>query len=62
MRRTFDEWKAHGYHVVKGQKAVGKNAHGVAVFDHTQVEGGWSDERDYEGSEEEALGSWDWYK
>lgn len=36
--KTFDEWKAKGYHVIKGQKASGRNAEGKATFNDRQVE------------------------
>lgn len=35
---TFKEWKAKGYHVIKGQKASGRNDNGEAVFSEKQVE------------------------
>lgn len=36
--RTFNEWKAKGFHVKRGQKATGRNAAGVATFTKAQVE------------------------
>lgn len=35
--RTWNEWKDRGYHVVKGQRATGRNAEGVATFTRDQV-------------------------
>lgn len=34
---TFKEWKAKGYHVVKGEKATGRSSDGVATFNEEQV-------------------------
>jgi hypothetical protein len=36
--KTYDEWKLAGFHVVKGEKSVGKNNLGIAVFSELQVE------------------------
>lgn len=35
--RTFDEWKAAGFHVIKGQKSHKRNERGQAVFSLSQV-------------------------
>lgn len=52
--RTFDEWKAAGYHVIKGQKSTGRNAAGKATFNEKQVELQWKNRPDYgEGSDYE---------
>lgn len=37
MNLTFDEWKAKGYHVIKGEKATGRNDKGKATFTQKQV-------------------------
>lgn len=34
---TFDEWKARGFHVNKGEKSTSRNADGVCVFTRQQV-------------------------
>lgn len=36
--KTFKEWKAEGYHVMKGQKSTGRNTQGEATFSQKQVE------------------------
>lgn len=36
--RTWHEWKAEGFHVIKGQKAHSFNDDGVATFTDSQVE------------------------
>lgn len=35
---TYDEWRELGYFVMKGEKATGRNAKGVATFTRDQVE------------------------
>lgn len=52
-RLTFKQWKAQGYHVVKGEKATGRNAEGVATFNEEQVypNGPYGDE-DYDADEQ----------
>lgn len=35
---TYDEWKELGYHVIRGEKATGRNSKGVATFTEDQVE------------------------
>lgn len=37
MRKTFDEWKAAGYSVRKGEKSVGRSASGHPLFTSAQV-------------------------
>jgi len=34
---TYDQWQAHGYQVVRGEKATGRNADGVPTFTEDQV-------------------------
>ncbi len=34
---TFDEWKAAGFRVRKGEKATGRNHQGQATFTRDQV-------------------------
>jgi len=34
----YDDWKAAGYHVRKGEKATGRNAQGKATFTRDQVD------------------------
>lgn len=66
VARTYDEWKHKGYQVKKGEKSRSRNASGVPIFTRQQVKSaehpdpyaGW----DFEGSMEESLGGWDWYK
>jgi len=36
--RTYDDWKLLGYHVIKGERATGRNSSGVATFTREQVE------------------------
>jgi hypothetical protein len=52
--KTYDEWKDLGYHVVRGEKATGRNVSGMATFSPDQVE---EDEDDsgmgWEGNEDE---------
>lgn len=36
-KRTFDEWVSLGFRILKGSKAIGRNEHGTALFDATQV-------------------------
>lgn len=73
-QKTYDEWMASGFHVVKGQKASGRDDNGKATFSHFQVEAneynppkrnqdyGQYDRNDegyeYEGSWEETLGGY----
>jgi hypothetical protein len=47
--KTWDEWKALGYHVVKGQKATSWTIDGKARFDREQVE--FTEYNDEEGRE-----------
>lgn len=35
--RTYDEWKAIGMQVQRGQRAVGHDKHGRALFSERQV-------------------------
>jgi hypothetical protein len=35
---TFDEWKALGYRVRRGEKASGRNKQGKAAFTRDQVD------------------------
>ena len=35
---TFDEWKALGYRVRRGEKASGRNKQGKATFTRDQVD------------------------
>ena len=35
--KTWDEWEAQGYHVIKGQKAMAFNKRNIALFDINQV-------------------------
>lgn len=35
---TFDEWKALGYQVRRGEKASGRNKQGKATFNRDQVD------------------------
>ena len=60
---TYDEWKALGFHVLKGQKSGYRGTDGKARFGPSQVATySYDDDGDYEGSIEQCLGSWDWYK
>lgn len=52
--KTFDEWKAMGYHVIKGQKAAGRNAEGKATFSRAQVEANNWNPGDYDQDDMEA--------
>lgn len=36
--RTYNEWKAQRYHVMKGQKSHKRNDKGQALFSQDQVE------------------------
>ena len=36
--KTYEQWKAEGYHVLKGMKSRNKNSEGVALFTYMQVE------------------------
>lgn len=48
---TFNEWKALGYHVSKGQKSMLRNAAGQAIFTKSQVDKtqrGYSAHNDYD--------------
>ena len=36
--KTYDEWTLLGYHVMKGEKATGRNALNKATFTRDQVE------------------------
>lgn len=36
--KTFEEWKAAGFHVVKGEKSHHRNESGQALFSSKQVE------------------------
>lgn len=36
--KTYDEWKELGYHVIRGEKSVGRNDENIAVFHEDQVE------------------------
>lgn len=35
---TYDEWKAAGYQVMKGEKSTGRNKKGQATFTREQVQ------------------------
>lgn len=35
--KTYDEWKEEGYQVRKGEKAIGKDLNGDALFSEDQV-------------------------
>jgi hypothetical protein len=35
--RTFDEWSKKGFFIIKGEKSIGKNEEGIAVFSEEQV-------------------------
>ena len=35
---TYDDWKSAGYYVRKGERAMGYNSKGEALFDRKQVE------------------------
>lgn len=62
---TYKEWKAKGFHVIKGQKATGRNKEGVATFTDKQVTINWvgdGADYEYEGSWEDMLGDPYWYK
>jgi hypothetical protein len=45
---TYDEWLELDFHVIRGQKATGRNAQGIATFSPDQVE----ENEDYSGPEE----------
>jgi hypothetical protein len=45
---TYDQWKADGYQVVRGEKATGRNADGVPTFTEDQV---IEESEDSDGSE-----------
>lgn len=36
--RTFDDWKAAGYRVLRGERASGRDRAGRATFNRDQVE------------------------
>lgn len=38
LLKTYDEWKALGFHVLKGQKSTQRNSERVPLFSLTQVE------------------------
>lgn len=44
--KTFEQWKARGFHVIKGEKAVGYR-NNKAVFSPDQVEDDRDDDEDY---------------
>lgn len=50
--RTYQEWQYAGYQVTKGQKAVGRNKNGEAVFDIKQTTIEAEDQDDYYGYED----------
>lgn len=58
MNNTFDEWKAKGYHVIKGQKATGRNSKGVATFMSSQVKENYGEQEQWE---EETEAETDFY-
>lgn len=35
--KTYDEWKALGFQVQRGEKAAGRDKHGKALFSEQQV-------------------------
>lgn len=37
VRHTYKEWKALGFQVCRGEKAMGRNRQGIAIFGQTQV-------------------------
>lgn len=37
VQKTFADWKADGYSIIRGSKAVGRTSTGVPLFDETQV-------------------------
>lgn len=37
-QKTYEEWQKVGYHVVRGEKATGRNESGKATFNDLQVE------------------------
>lgn len=37
ITRTYEEWKATGFQVMQGEKAMGRNRQGIAIFGQTQV-------------------------
>jgi hypothetical protein len=39
MFRTYEEWRAHNYQVLRGQKARKFRKDGKALFSHTKVSG-----------------------
>lgn len=68
--KTFKEWKARGYHVIKGQKATGRNDAGEATFTKKQVavnhfydcgDDGGDYQDDYDQFEAEYGHSRDWF-
>lgn len=64
MGKTYKEWRAAGKHVIKGQKATGRNEAGEATFTKSQVAEDYNprDEGyEYEGSWEETIGDTEWY-
>ena len=36
-RKTYEEWKKLGYHVIAGKKSKSRNKAGVCVFTYDQV-------------------------
>jgi hypothetical protein len=52
---TFDEWKAKGYHVIKGQKATGRNAKGKVTFTDKQVQKNYYPEPDNHDYDEDLF-------
>lgn len=54
--KTFAQWQAEGMSIIKGSKAVGRDAHGDAVFSPAQVakrapswpRGHWNDDGDWD--------------
>lgn len=47
--KTYDEWKECGFHVLRGERACGRNEHGVALFSELQVEEDFDDYEDVFG-------------
>ena len=58
--RTYREWQKEGFQVRKGEKSIGRNSDGVAVFSEAQVD--WADygdeDYDHPGESVARLEAW----
>lgn len=63
--KGYNEWKAEGYQVRKGSRMCYRDERGVPMFSQDQVdaiEDPGDYDYEYDGSWEEMLGGYDWYK